>query len=358
VLTHIDDPTIELLDTMKTLTGQEDFGSSLVASQSDGQGKPAIREVSNLDAFYSLVMTHLDSLLACNEKEFNKRIPLILYVVKKLEKDSIITHFIETVKKSPCPPTYKLQALASLYNLYSPSHSLLFHIFLNIFNIARENDLQHLIQLHLQQLDSFLSKWKNVQQADKLQLLWDAASVVSQDSFKVKFLLDFIAEAENDTRVVQAFVDVINKGDYGQIQKAIKLLKRRSVTDELSKLLSLLTKGSVEEFQQFQTSSKTFIEQTHLIAEKCLDVCRVFGLCSLAKERPEISFEDVANKLKVDIEDVNIWLVKAVTFNLIDARIDGLKNRILVTKAIAVSGTEDWQQLLTSLQSWEESLVK
>merc|ERR1712098_983277 len=81
-----------------------------------------------------------------------------------------------------------------------------------------------------------------------------------------------------------------------------------------------------------------------------------------AQGKSEISLADVATSLQEVPDQVEKWVVKAISEDVIDGRIDQLSQKVLVKSAFQRKfGQEEWKFLDGKLDSWIgnlESLIK
>lgn len=65
--------------------------------------------------------------------------------------------------------------------------------------------------------------------------------------------------------------------------------------------------------------------------EECILKMRLLTLCSLAANSKEIGYAEIAQNLQVQESEVESWAIKAITAELMDAKMDQL-NKVLVIK--------------------------
>ena len=102
--------------------------------------------------------------------------------------------------------------------------------------------------------------------------------------------------------------------------------------------------------------------------EQCREKIRLLSLCSLASQRDEIAYADAAAVLQVAADDVEQWVVDAMTQQLIDARLDQQRQVIIVhastqrtrsaAQFAAANGEsqEEWVALKTRLDAWKSEM--
>merc|ERR1712050_419457 len=84
---------------------------------------------------------------------------------------------------------------------------------------------------------------------------------------------------------------------------------------------------------------------------------RLLTLATLAHNRSEMTLAEIATKLEEKEENVEPWVVRAISEGVIDGRIDQLSHKVLVKSAFQRKfGNEEWKFLDTKLSQWIENL--
>ena len=93
-------------------------------------------------------------------------------------------------------------------------------------------------------------------------------------------------------------------------------------------------------------------------AAVALETMRLLTLCSLASSRPLLTFDSIAAGLRIEVGDVEAWVVKALTRGLVDAKIDQSASTVFVTRALQREvGPALWGGLQTKLRSWRDNVA-
>lgn len=91
----------------------------------------------------------------------------------------------------------------------------------------------------------------------------------------------------------------------------------------------------------------------------CLQKMRILSLTALAVTAPagEVSYEQIQESLQVPAEEVESWVVQAISQKILDAKMDQQRRMVMVTRKTYRSfGTPEWQQLQSRLAAWGTSL--
>ena len=99
------------------------------------------------------------------------------------------------------------------------------------------------------------------------------------------------------------------------------------------------------------------LEEFGLSKDECIRHMRLLSLCSLAAEHEEIPYGAIASTLNVNAEDVEKWVIAAVSSGLISAKMDQLQRVVMVERCVVRSfGMEQWQALQVKLNTWKKSV--
>merc|ERR1719359_360576 len=143
---------------------------------------------------------------------------------------------------------------------------------------------------------------------------------------------------------------------------AVKTL-RKSKQKELVGLLDIFLSGTFDDLRSFESKNKKlFSDHPDLKFEDVTSKVRLLTLATLAQGKSEVPLADVAKALQEAPEQVEKWVVKAISEDVIDGRIDQLNQRVLVKSNFQRKfGKEEWNFLDEKLSTWIdnlESLIK
>jgi len=94
-----------------------------------------------------------------------------------------------------------------------------------------------------------------------------------------------------------------------------------------------------------------------LPVEACGDKMRLLTLVSLAHASKELSYTSVAEALRVDLAEVEDWVMNAIGNGLITAKMDQVHEVIAVSMCAERDfGHKQWERLHTSLVEWRDSI--
>ena len=157
----------------------------------------------------------------------------------------------------------------------------------------------------------------------------------------------------------------------------------------LHRLLHIMARDTYSEFLTFagEASSKSFMESHKLPVAACGDKMRLLTLVSLAHANKEVStsvrnarvslsvrlacatvlthvvcvtqlgYKAVADALRIDLSEVETWVMQAIGNGLITAKMDQVNEVIAVSMCAERDfGQKQWGRLHTSLVDWRDSI--
>ena len=111
------------------------------------------------------------------------------------------------------------------------------------------------------------------------------------------------------------------------------------------------------QFRAFFAEHAALAEARGLELERGLENTRLLSVCALASNERELSYATIAGALEVDEAQVEEWVIKAVTADLIEAQIDQLRRIIVIDRATPrFFGAKHWEDLNVKLQAWRTNV--
>lgn len=127
----------------------------------------------------------------------------------------------------------------------------------------------------------------------------------------------------------------------------------------LHHLLTIYLTGTVADFKSFASSNAAFFSSLGLDVVGAGGKMRLLALLGIANGVPELSFLEIAEALDVPAEEVEATVVQAIGKKLVEARIDQLREVVVVGKCTPRSfGPSQWRELQGQLRAWRESVTQ
>jgi len=275
----------------------------------------------------------------------------------------------------------RLRLLMWLYNTFNqPTFPLRYTIFQRILKYASEQGLFDQIVPYLEYLESWMSDW-DLKPKQKEELFLEVSGYMREIGKKLeafnylkRHISMFQGRSEKELAspsiekaTIQLVKDAIMLPMVMQVDDvlaldAVKTL-RKSKQKELVGLLDIFLSGGVDDLRKFHDKNKKlFTEHPDLKFEDVTSKVRLLTLATLAQGKSEVPLADVATALQEQPDQVEKWVVKAISEDVIDGRIDQLNQRVLVKSNFQRKfGKEEWNFLDEKLSTWIdnlESLIK
>jgi len=141
------------------------------------------------------------------------------------------------------------------------------------------------------------------------------------------------------------------------VMPAIVGLGNNPATKQLHALLQIFQEGKLQDYDAFVTNNSPTLTEYGLSNDDCVRYMRLLSLCSLAAEHEEIPYGAIASTLHVKDEEVESWVIAAVSSGLLSAKMDQLQQVVMVERcAVRKFGMEQWKMLQTRLNDWKRNV--
>jgi len=192
------------------------------------------------------------------------------------------------------------------------------------------------------------------------------------DGVRQKYLLKFLGTYGDGDKVDSSGLEAAREAAVGAIRDPVNLFhEQRGImgltpiaalegikdTKPLYALLHIFQEKKLQDFQSFIQSSKNTLSQYELSQEDCIRHMRLLSLCSLATEHEEIPYDAIASTLQIQEEDVEKWVIAAVSSGLLSAKMDQLQRVVMVEGCVVRKfGMEQWKVLQRRLDVWKRNV--
>jgi len=283
-------------------------------------------------------------------------------------------------KSSEQQPELRLRLLMTLYNTFNnPSMPHRYRVFKHIVDYAAKADLFDQILPYLDYLDAWMIDWQEAEGSlnldDKRTLFWDLSTYMRTLGKRVDAFLYLKRYAELFQGEKEA---VLSKPEVQDItvlllKDALQLPSVIQFDDILSydtvkacakgkhKLLVELCKvyldGAVKDLDGFHKKNPAVFKDHGLDFQDAMAKMRLLTLATEVHGKSEISLKEVAGSLAESEDNVEQWVVRALSDGVIDGRIDQLNSKVLVKSAFQREfGKAEWAFLDSKLTCWTENL--
>jgi len=317
-------------------------------------------------------------------KEVESFFALVLSMLMTFEDSDALDKSTERLcklfgKSTEQQPELRLRLLMMLYNTFNnPSMPHRYRVFKHIVDYAAKANLFDQILPYLEYLDSWMVDWEgadDLNDQDKHTLFLDLSKYMRAlgkrvDAFlylkRFAQLFHGAKEAELASAKVQDATILLLK-DALQLPSVIQfddILAYDTVKAcakgkqaKLVDLCKLFLCGNVADLDAFYKKNGAVFKDHEIIFQDAMSKMRLLTLATKVHGKSEISLQEVATALEEKDDDVERWVVRALSEGVIDGRIDQLNHKVLVKSAFQREfGKVEWAFLDSKLTCWTENL--
>lgn len=329
------------------------------------------------------LLSKTDLILALDEEKdmvccFQAIIAILYSHVTDIAKEqTVVQSLVDNLSQHKNAPLV-LRVFVSVFNLLRPVASK-FQVLTATLKYAVENNSANLVVNFQTHIPTWIDTWALPveQQRELLLLMSEALFAEAQDSEALSLLAQYLTTFSEERVYPQEVVSVAVKAVTKAIKAPIAFYKDRNAlfktmaghttTDatllKLIELLRIVCGGTVEGYLSFYGSNKDLFTQYDLSHETSLKSMRLLGLCLLAARNSTtqhvLTYADIAACLEVsEDEEVEEWVVEAISHGLMDASMDQLNKSIVISRCVQVSfEKEQWMHLQQKLKVWRGNLT-
>ncbi|ESQ49889.1 hypothetical protein EUTSA_v10020815mg [Eutrema salsugineum] len=268
----------------------------------------------------------------------------------------------------------RLKILFNLYNLLDHPYAR-FQVYMKALTLAVDGKVIEYIVPSFKKIDNFLKEW-NIDSKDQRELFLAIANVLRENKSLVKeslkFLTKYLATFSNDDAqvldeakevAVRAVTEFVKASSIFQCDlldlPAVAQLEKDTKYEPVYQLLKIFLTQRLNAFMEFKNANSGFLESYGLVDEDCVTKMRLLSLVDLASdESGKIPYTLIKDTLQVNEEEVELWIVKAITAKLIDCKMDQMNQVVIVSRCSEREfGSKQWQSLRTKLATWRDNIA-
>lgn len=302
----------------------------------------------NKDKLKEETISNLTALLE-NEQEIKERFTLVGYIF--IDNLLDIVQALETNDKS----LQSMQALSTLYTIAHEGYSR-FRIFKSITLIARrEPSLLTLIQPHLQKVEKFVASWKSVPIPELSEFIQSLLNLNISDKKRATLIFQLLIEGGLEGEASdQVIAKLIQSTTEFEVSDLITFPGFQKSSEVVKRLVEIISEKTVDEIVVYWDKHVDVLQNKGFSKEKVIEVGRIAGIVKLASENNKVSFNDLATRLGVRENEVDQWVVRAISGGLVKGKIDTI-GKIITFDFERVQGTK--KSALEMLNKLEEALT-
>ncbi|KAK6255906.1 Proteasome component (PCI) domain - like 7 [Theobroma cacao] len=328
----------------------------------------------------SLMLTSADLVFSkVSDKDLECIFTVICNLVSKLDnpdEEFEVAKLISTkITQQPNDkPVMRLKILFNLYNLLEGPDSRFF-VYMQALNLSLNGKVTDPIIPSFKKIDSFLKEW-NIGVKDQRNLFLTVANVLKEnkssakDSFKflTKYLATFSGEdsysmSEAKEEAVRTVIEFVKAPDMFQCDlldmPAVGQLEKDAKYALVYQLLKIFLTQQLDAYLEFQAANSTVLKSYGLVHEDCITKMRLMSLVDLGcNESGQIPYALIKDTLRINDDEVELWVVKAITAKLIDCKMDQMNHVVVVNCCTErIFGQHQWQSLRSKLATWRGNVA-
>lgn len=230
------------------------------------------------------------------------------------------------------------------------------------------------VEGRVERVERWVSEWElsAAQQKELWGLVFDAHAADSSVSYECALKYFALHEAQElatqpalHKRIVQGLLITIRSPELFRCDELSQLsVVQQLGTDAkykpLYRLLQIMARETYAEFCAFaaESSSKAFMSEHDLPLDALSTKMRLLTLVSLGHGSKELTYQEIASALQVEVGSVETWVMQSIGSGLITAKMDQVREVVAVSMCAERDfGKQQWQRLHTSLVDWRDSVT-
>nr|XP_043634998.1 eukaryotic translation initiation factor 3 subunit M-like [Erigeron canadensis] len=328
----------------------------------------------------SLMLTSADLVFSkASEKDLECIFTIICSLVKKSEslEESLEIAKLLSAKIAQRPsekPALRLKILFNLYNMLENPYGR-FLVYMKALEVAANGKVSEHIISSFKKIDTLLKEW-NLGLQDQRALFLAISNILKEHKssakenikFLTKYLATFSGEDTHDMdeakeEAAYTIIEFVKAPDMFQCDllemPAIAQLEKDTKYGLLYQLLKIFLTQRLNAYLDFHTANSELLKSYGLVHEDCIAKMRLMSIVDLASdESGQVSYLSVKDTLQIEDDEVELWVVKAITAKLVDCKIDQMNQVIKVSRCTErVYGTSQWQALRSKLTTWRVNIA-
>jgi len=267
-------------------------------------------------------------------------------------------------------PSFRLKLLNDLYNIVDIP-SFRFTLFLAIIKFANASHNSELVIKEVSsehRLNSRIKQWGA--NTDQIRTVYKLIRDTFRDNgrsieayhWSVKFLSTFDGpDATQLHEAAGAVLEAIKQPDLLQFDVLLDLILVKQLETskdhtKLYQLLKIFVSEHFESYKSFVGQNADYLKSVGLKEEECTFKMRLLSLATLGAASQEVSYSLIAKTLQIDENDVESWVITAMSEDVLEAKMDQLRRVVTISRCLQRVFTQaQWKQLSITLATWRNN---
>jgi len=124
-------------------------------------------------------------------------------------------------------------------------------------------------------------------------------------------------------------------------------------------LLKIFLTKRLDSYLEFQSANSTLLQGYGLVHEDCITKMRLMSLLDLSSHcSGEIPYSAITKALGINDDEVEYWIVKAISSKILDCKVDQLNQFVIVSRHTErIFGIPQWKSLRSKLGVWRANIA-
>ncbi|KAE8775556.1 eukaryotic translation initiation factor 3 subunit M-like [Hordeum vulgare] len=272
--------------------------------------------------------------------------------------------------------TLRIKVLFSLYNLLASPSGKAF-VYRKALELAAAGKAADCVVPTFKNIDAFVAYW-GIGKPEQRDLFLAVSRVLkdqkgmAKEYFKFlnKYLAMFDGSADEADAIgaakeeaAAAIIEFVKSSDLYQCDllemPAVAQLEKDEKYQPVYELLKIFLTQRLGSYLEFQTANSALLQGYGLVHEECITKMRLLSLLDLSGHcSGEIPYSAITKALEINDDEVEYWIVKAISSKILDCKVDQLNQLVIVSRHTArVFGMPQWQSLRSKLGVWRGNIA-
>eukprot|EP00761_Pharyngomonas_kirbyi_P012745 gb/GECH01012772.1/.p1 GENE.gb/GECH01012772.1/~~gb/GECH01012772.1/.p1 ORF type:complete len:378 (+),score=113.99 gb/GECH01012772.1/:1-1134(+) len=281
---------------------------------------------------------------------------------------NLFTDLAKTITKNTEPRAeLRIKTLTAILNELSSQHDEFFDIFMITLEYSFRVGSKQFGPRLAKGIDELMQTWgfSNEQKQKVYSLLVDIHKNNGNETKSYQLLIEYLntvgKDNVSDPQVVSRAAETVRlalKQDIYRYNKllripAISALQDSSEHSALFKLLQLTVQGNYKDLMSFGNQ-----DLVQSISDTIPDKFRILTISSLAEQKNRISYQEIAEAIQVEQEQVEDYIIKAVSCGVIKGKLNQINEEAVIEQVTKrTMNKEDWKFIQSNLERWSDSVA-
>lgn len=273
-------------------------------------------------------------------------------------------------------PALRIKVLFSLYNLLASPYGKAF-VYRKALEVAAAGKAAECVIPSFKNIDTFVGDW-GIGKLEQRELFLAVARILKDQkgmskeyfNFLNKYLATFDGSADDadvigeaKEEAAAAIIEFVKSADLYQCDlldmPAVAQLEKDEKYQPVYELLKIFLTQRLDSYLEFQSANSTLLQGYGLVHEECITKMRLMSLLDLSSHcAGEIPYSAITKALGINDDEVEYWIVKAISSKILDCKVDQLNQFVIVSRHTErIFGIPQWQSLRSKLLVWRGNIA-